>query len=83
MILNAMKIDPAKTWRKPWRWFTQDMLDCCRPLDYVRTNGITLSEFTCLAKCNGLDAHTKYADKLYVECTPHTLISLPNSPAAL
>ena len=23
MILNAMKIDPAKTWRKPWRWFTQ------------------------------------------------------------
>ena len=23
MVLNALKIDPAKTWRKPWRWFTQ------------------------------------------------------------
>ncbi|KAF8460252.1 Phytochelatin synthase-domain-containing protein [Kalaharituber pfeilii] len=67
MILNALKIDPAKTWRKPWRWFTQDMLDCCRPLDYVRANGITLSEFTCLARCNGLEANTKYADNISLE----------------
>ena len=70
MILNALKIDPAKTWRKPWRWFTQDMLDCCRPLEYVRTNGITLTEFTCLARCNGLDANTKYADKMSVPPSP-------------
>lgn len=41
-----------------------DMLDCCRPLDYIRSNGITLGEFTCLAECNGLDANTKYADKI-------------------
>ena len=40
------------------------MLDCCRPLDYIRSNGITLGEFTCLAECNGLDANTKYADKI-------------------
>ena len=68
MILNALKIDPAKTWRRPWRWFTQEMLDCCRPLAYIRTNGITLSEFTCLARCNGLEATTKYADKMYEFC---------------
>ncbi|KAI5791644.1 Phytochelatin synthase-domain-containing protein [Peziza echinospora] len=67
MILNALKVDPAKTWRRPWRWFTQEMLDCCRPLDYVRTNGITLNEFTCLARCNGLEANTKYADKISLE----------------
>ncbi|KAI5818118.1 Phytochelatin synthase-domain-containing protein [Pyronema omphalodes] len=63
MILNALKIDPAATWRKPWRWFTQEMLDCCRPLDWVKENGITLAEFTCLAKCNGLDATTRFADE--------------------
>ncbi|KAF8252187.1 Phytochelatin-domain-containing protein [Wilcoxina mikolae CBS 423.85] len=67
MILNALKIDPAATWRKPWRWFTQEMLDCCRPLEWVKQNGITLAEFTCLAKCNGLDATTRFADQTSFE----------------
>lgn len=42
------------------------MLDCCRPLTWVKENGITLAEFTCLAKCNGLDAKTRFADQTYV-----------------
>jgi len=29
------------------------MLDCCKDLEEVKTNGLTLSEFTCLARCNG------------------------------
>ena len=29
------------------------MLDCCRPLELVKTDGITLAEFGCLAKCKG------------------------------
>lgn len=32
------------------------MLDCCRPLSAVASVGITLSEFGCLARCNGLQA---------------------------
>lgn len=32
------------------------MLDCCRPLDAISKVGITLSEFACLARCNGLRA---------------------------
>lgn len=63
MILNAAKVDPGKVWRQPWRWFTQEMLDCCRPLDAVQKEGITLAEFTCLARCNGLDAETRFADE--------------------
>lgn len=63
MILNALRVDPAQTWRKPWRWFTQEMLDCCRPLNWVREHGITLSEFSCLARCNGLDATTRFGDE--------------------
>ncbi|KAL7270596.1 hypothetical protein RUND412_006692 [Rhizina undulata] len=65
MILNAFKVDPAVTWKKPWRWFTQEMLDCCQPLQHVKEHGITLAEFSCLAKCNGLEATTKYADQMF------------------
>lgn len=32
------------------------MLDCCRPLSSIAQVGITLSEFACLARCNGLKA---------------------------
>ncbi|KAL0640724.1 hypothetical protein Q9L58_000028 [Maublancomyces gigas] len=67
MILNALKVDPAITWRKPWRWFTQEMLDCCQPLEHVKQFGITLAEFACLAKCNGLDATTKFANATMFE----------------
>ncbi|KAI5799955.1 Phytochelatin synthase-domain-containing protein [Geopyxis carbonaria] len=63
MLLNALHIDPAVTWRTPWRWFTEAMLDCCRPLEWVRAKGITLAEFSCLARCNGLDAETRFADQ--------------------
>ncbi|RPA98500.1 Phytochelatin-domain-containing protein [Choiromyces venosus 120613-1] len=67
MILNALKVDPTVTWRKPWRWFTQEMLDCCQPLEVVKEKGITLAEFSCLAKCNGLDAITRFADSTSFE----------------
>ena len=23
-----------------WRWYSEDMLNCCKPLDQVRTDGI-------------------------------------------
>jgi len=36
----------------------QQMLDCCRPLSAISTVGLTLSELACLARCNGLHAHT-------------------------
>ncbi|KAA1105402.1 hypothetical protein PGT21_006113 [Puccinia graminis f. sp. tritici] len=31
--------------KDPWRWFEQDMLDSCRPLESIRKNRITLAEF--------------------------------------
>ncbi|TGZ83963.1 Phytochelatin-domain-containing protein [Ascodesmis nigricans] len=67
MILNALKVDPGVVWKGPWRWFSEDMLDCCRPLEWVKTNGITLSEFSCLARCNGLEAETRFADQITFE----------------
>ncbi len=30
MVLNALSIDPRRTWKGSWRWFHEAMLDCCR-----------------------------------------------------
>ena len=35
-VMNALEIDPKRTWKGAWRWYSEDMLDCCRPLDEVR-----------------------------------------------
>lgn len=53
VVLNALAIDPGRLWKGPWRWFGEELLDCCRPLDAVKREGITMSQFACLARCNG------------------------------
>jgi glutathione gamma-glutamylcysteinyltransferase len=53
IVLNALAIDPGRAWRGPWRWFGEEMLDCCRPLDVVKEKGITFPQLVCLARCNG------------------------------
>lgn len=56
IILNALRIDPQRIWRTIWRWYTEELLECCRPLEDVKKSGITLEEFVCLANCNGAEA---------------------------
>jgi glutathione gamma-glutamylcysteinyltransferase len=56
IVLNALAIDPGRIWKGSWRWFAEDMLDCCRSLEEVKKDGITLAEFVCLARCNGARA---------------------------
>ncbi len=53
VALNALAIDPGRMWKGPWRWYTEELLDCCVPLDTVRARGLTLDELGCLARCNG------------------------------
>lgn len=53
LVLNALAIDPGRAWRGPWRWYSEELLDCCQPLDVVRREGLTLEDFVCLARCNG------------------------------
>ncbi|GBF98758.1 glutathione gamma-glutamylcysteinyltransferase [Raphidocelis subcapitata] len=53
MVLNALSIDPRRTWKGSWRWFHERLLDCCLPLDKVAAEGIVLAQAACLAKCNG------------------------------
>ena len=56
VALNALGVDPGRLWKGPWRWFSEEMLDCCSPLERVRARGITLDELACLARCNGAAA---------------------------
>jgi len=53
MVLNTLAIDPRRAWKGPWRFFHEQMLDCCLPLEKIRHEGITLVQAACLARCNG------------------------------
>jgi glutathione gamma-glutamylcysteinyltransferase len=53
MVLNALQVDPGRPWKGPWRWFSEELLDCCLPLHIIAREGITLDEFRCLGECNG------------------------------
>lgn len=44
MVLNALAIDPKRAWKGPWRWFHEQMLDCCQPLSQVLQTGIVLDQ---------------------------------------
>jgi glutathione gamma-glutamylcysteinyltransferase len=67
MTLNALGLDPNRLWKGPWRWFSEDLLDCCVPLETVKKQGITVAEFKCLAKCNGANCSVIYANESSVE----------------
>lgn len=56
VALNALAIDPGRLWKGPWRWFSEELLDCCIPLAQVQKAGLTLDELACLARCNGASA---------------------------
>lgn len=56
VALNALAIDPGRTWKGVWRWYSEELLDCCKPLHRVQQDGVTLDELACLARCNGASA---------------------------
>jgi glutathione gamma-glutamylcysteinyltransferase len=62
MALNALAIDPGRLWKGPWRWFGEELLDCCVPLPVVRERGVSMDELACLARCNGAEVTTIRAD---------------------
>ncbi|XP_041371328.1 glutathione gamma-glutamylcysteinyltransferase-like [Gigantopelta aegis] len=55
VALNALDVDPGRVWKGPWRWYHEDMLHCCVPLDIIQKNGINIDEFVCIGTCNSLN----------------------------
>ena len=66
MALNTLEIDPNKVWKGPWRWYHESMLNCCKPLNDIKRDGIVFKQFICLAKCNGLNVVAKKTLKLHI-----------------
>jgi glutathione gamma-glutamylcysteinyltransferase len=66
MALNALGIDPERTWKGTWRWFTEDLLDCCMPLSEIREHGLSIDQVACLARCNGAEVEVTRADETNV-----------------
>jgi glutathione gamma-glutamylcysteinyltransferase len=62
VALNALAIDPGRLWKGPWRWFSEEQLDCCVSLAQVQANGLTVDELACLATCNGATARLQRAE---------------------
>jgi glutathione gamma-glutamylcysteinyltransferase len=60
--LNALGIDPGRLWKGPWRWFSEELLDCCVPLAQVRERGLDMEELACLARCNGAEVELVRGD---------------------
>ncbi|KAK1931327.1 Glutathione gamma-glutamylcysteinyltransferase [Phytophthora citrophthora] len=63
MCLNALQIDPGRLWKGPWRWFSEELFDCCTSLSVAKERGISMTEFVCLANCNGVLAESFRATK--------------------
>ena len=72
--MNALRIDPKRVWKYPWRWFTEEFFDCCVPLEIVKKEGITLRQFACLAKCNGADCNFYRPQETSMEEFRHYII---------
>jgi len=62
VALNALGIDPGRLWKGPWRWFSEELLDCCVPLAEVQNRGLDVEELACLARCNGADVELSRGD---------------------
>eukprot|EP01133_Synstelium_polycarpum_P004324 gene4324-5050_t len=58
---------PKRLWKGPWRWFAEDMLDCCTPIESVKKRGITFTEFACLSRCNGANIRSFRGDESSLE----------------
>ncbi|KAJ4726930.1 Phytochelatin Synthase, Glutathione gamma-glutamylcysteinyltransferase [Melia azedarach] len=79
VVLNALAIDPGRTWKGPWRWFDDTMLDCCEPLGKIKEEGITFGKVACLAHCNGANVEAFRTNETSIDDFRRHVISSASS----
>ena len=67
VCLNALSVDPRRSWKGPWRWYEETMLNCCVDIEEVKKTGIDFMTFSCLARCQGLTVEPVYGSNSTVE----------------
>ncbi|KAJ1945360.1 hypothetical protein FBU59_002329 [Linderina macrospora] len=50
MVLNALEVDPGRTWKGVWRWYSDELLESCKAETELKANGLTYDQFFCLAR---------------------------------
>ncbi len=80
VALNSLQIDPGRIWKGPWRWYSEELLDCCLPLDEVKSKGVTMEELACLARCNGARANLVHADAASASELREAIVKATGSP---
>ena len=66
MVLNALRLDPQRTWKAPWRWWSDEMFACCEgSLLEMKQSGVTLQFFDRIAQSQpGIKVVTRGPDSL-------------------
>lgn len=80
VVLNALAIDPGRVWKGPWRWYSEELLDCCKPLEQVKAEGIAFDELACVARCNGARAEALRGDTLALSAFRTRLVDAARTP---
>lgn len=64
MVLNALRLDPLRTWKAPWRWWSDEMFACCEgSLLEMKQSGVTLQFFDRIAQSQpGISVQTRGPD---------------------
>ena len=71
MVLNALAVDPERPWKGVWRWYAEELLECCEPLAVVKEKGVTIDKLACTARCNELEVDVVRATEDEDEFTDH------------
>lgn len=67
MVLNALEVDPKQLWKGVWRWFSEDIADCCGQTSSIAADGISLEGLASVALCNGVTVETTHAEDSSLE----------------
>lgn len=69
VALNSLGIDPGpgRTWKGPWRWFSEELVACCLSLEQVQRDGVTLDQVAMLGRCNRAVVDLRRADAFTVD----------------
>ena len=67
VAMNALLIDPQRIWQGNWRWFSEELLDCCDPLEVIKLKGITLKKLYCLSRCQGARSTMTYGPEITLD----------------
>jgi len=78
-VLNALNIDPHRRWKGNWRFYSEEILECCEPLSKVKEDGINFDKLAGLARCNGLQVDAVRATETTLESFRKVVIEASQS----